>query len=258
MNITYIDSHAHIYLDQFKTNISNIIDNSLNNKVQKILMPNINLNTVLKMLDLSIKYEGICYPMLGLHPCYINDNYETEINEIFKFFSSNIIAIGEIGIDLYREKKFFEQQLDAFETQCYWALENKLPVVIHTRNSLKETINIISKPHFKDLNGIFHCFDSSYEDAMKLIDLGFILGIGGILTFKNSNLRETIAKIGIEKLVLETDSPYLSPEPLRGKTNNPSNLIIIAKKLAEINSIPLDVVYQVTSENTSKLFSLNS
>ena len=157
---------------------------------------------------------------------------------------------------MYREKKFFEQQLDAFETQCYWALENKLPVVIHTRNSLKETINIISKPHFKDLNGIFHCFDSSYEDAMKLIDLGFLIGIGGILTFKNSNLRETIAKIGIEKLVLETDSPYLSPEPYRGKRNEPANILYIAEMLQKITSIPLAKISQITTKNANELFDL--
>ena len=145
MNITYIDSHAHIYLDQFKTNISNIIDNSLNNNVQKILMPNINLNTVLKMLDLSIKYEGVCYPMLGLHPCYINDNYETEINEIFKFFSSNIIAIGEIGLDFYRNRDNEKKQIKAFEIQCEYALKKNLPIVIHTRNSIDETIKVVSK-----------------------------------------------------------------------------------------------------------------
>ena len=195
--------------------------------------------------------------MIGLHPCYVDEDYENELKKIKNHLNKKkVIAIGEIGIDLYREKKFFEQQLDAFETQCYWALENKLPVVIHTRNSLKETINIISKPHFKDLNGIFHCFDSSYEDAMKLIDLGFLIGIGGILTFKNSNLRETIAKIGIEKLVLETDSPYLSPEPYRGKRNEPANILYIAEMLQKITSIPLAKISQITTKNANELFDL--
>ena len=255
--MNFIDTHAHIYFHQYEKDIDSVINNSLENLVNKILMPNINSSSINKLYKISDLYKNICYPMIGLHPCYVDEDYENELKKIKNHLNKKkVIAIGEIGIDLYREKKFFEQQLDAFETQCYWALENKLPVVIHTRNSLKETINIISKPHFKDLNGIFHCFDSSYEDAMKLIDLGFLIGIGGILTFKNSNLRETIAKIGIEKLVLETDSPYLSPEPYRGKRNEPANILYIAEKLEKITSIPLTKISQITTKNAIELFDL--
>jgi len=255
--MNFIDTHAHIYFHQYEKDIESVINNSLGNLVNKILMPNINSSSINKLYEISDLYKNICYPMIGLHPCYVDEGYENELKKIKNHLNKKkVIAIGEIGIDLYREKKFFEQQLDAFETQCYWALENKLPVVIHTRNSLKETINIISKPHFKDLNGIFHCFDSSYEDAMKLIDLGFLIGIGGILTFKNSNLRETIAKIGIEKLVLETDSPYLSPEPYRGKRNEPANILYIAEMLQKITSIPLAKISQITTKNANELFDL--
>ena len=255
--MNFIDTHAHIYFNQYEKDIDSVINNSLENLVNKILMPNINSSSINKLYKISDLYKNICYPMIGLHPCYVDEDYENELKKIKNHLNKKkVIAIGEIGIDLYREKKFFEQQLDAFETQCYWALENKLPVVIHTRNSLKETINIISKPHFKDLNGIFHCFDSSYEDAMKLIDLGFLIGIGGILTFKNSNLRETIAKIGIEKLVLETDSPYLSPEPYRGKRNEPANILYIAEMLQKITSIPLAKISQITTKNANELFDL--
>ncbi|MBE49774.1 MAG: hydrolase TatD [Flammeovirgaceae bacterium] len=255
--MNFIDTHAHIYFHQYEKDIDSVINNSLENLVNKILMPNINSSSINKLYKISDLYKNICYPMIGLHPCYVDEDYENELKKIKNHLNKKkVIAIGEIGIDLYREKKFFEQQLDAFETQCYWALENKLPVVIHTRNSLKETINIISKPHFKDLNGIFHCFDSSYEDAMKLIDLGFLIGIGGILTFKNSNLRETIAKIGIEKLVLETDSPYLSPEPYRGKRNEPANILYIAEMLQKITSIPLAKISQITTKNANELFDL--
>ena len=255
--MNFIDTHAHIYFNQYEKDIDSVINNSLENLVNKILMPNINFSSINKLYEISDLYKNICYPMVGLHPCYVDGNYENELKKIKIYLNKiKIIAIGEIGIDLYREKKFFKQQLDAFEIQCYWALENKLPVVIHTRNSLKETINIVSKPHFKDLNGIFHCFDSDYEDAMKLIDLGFLLGIGGILTFKNSNLRETIAKIGIEKLVLETDSPYLSPEPYRGKRNEPANILYIAEKLEKITSIPLTKISQITTKNAIELFDL--
>ena len=255
--MNFIDTHAHIYFHQYEKDIDSVINNSLENLVNKILMPNINSSSINKLYEISDLYKNICYPMIGLHPCYVDEGYKNELKKIKNHLNKKkVIAIGEIGIDLYREKKFFEQQLDAFETQCYWALENKLPVVIHTRNSLKETINIISKPHFKDLNGIFHCFDSSYEDAMKLIDLGFLIGIGGILTFKNSNLRETIAKIGIEKLVLETDSPYLSPEPYRGKRNEPANILYIAEMLQKITSIPLAKISQITTKNANELFDL--
>ena len=255
--MNFIDTHAHIYFHQYEKDIDSVINNSLENLVNKILMPNINSSSINKLYKISDLYKNICYPMIGLHPCYVDEDYENELKKIKNHLNKKkVIAIGEIGIDLYREKKFFEQQLDAFETQCYWALENKLPVVIHTRNSLKETINIISKPHFKDLNGIFHCFDSSYEDAMKLIDLGFLIGIGGILTFKNSNLRENIAKIGIEKLVLETDSPYLSPEPYRGKRNEPANILYIAEMLQKITSIPLAKISQITTKNANELFDL--
>ncbi len=255
--MNFIDTHAHIYFHQYEKDIDSVINNSLENLVNKILMPNINSSSINKLYKISDLYKNICYPMIGLHPCYVDEGYENELKKIKNHLNKKkVIAIGEIGIDLYREKKFFEQQLDAFETQCYWALENKLPVVIHTRNSLKETINIISKPHFKDLNGIFHCFDSSYEDAMKLIDLGFLIGIGGILTFKNSNLRETISKIGIEKLVLETDSPYLSPEPYRGKRNEPANILYIAEMLQKITSIPLAKISQITTKNANELFDL--
>jgi len=255
--MNFIDTHAHIYFNQYEKDIDSVINNSLENLVNKILMPNINSSSINKLYEISDLYKNICFPMVGLHPCYVDVDYENELKKIKIYLNKKkVIAIGEIGIDLYREKKFFKQQLDAFEIQCYWALENKLPVVIHTRNSLKETINIVSKPHFKDLNGIFHCFDSSYEDAMKLIDLGFLLGIGGILTFKNSNLRETIAKIGIEKLVLETDSPYLSPEPYRGKRNEPANILYIAEKLEKITSIPLTKISQITTKNAIELFDL--
>jgi len=255
--MNFIDTHAHIYFDQYKKDIDSVINNSLKNQVNKILMPNINTSSINKLFETSDFYKNICYPMLGLHPCYVDEDYKNELKKIEVYCKKNkIIAIGEIGIDLYRENFFFKQQLDAFETQCYWALENNLPVVIHTRNSLKETIKIISKPHFKDLKGIFHCFDSNYEDAIKLIDLGFLLGIGGILTFKNSNLRETISKIGIGQLVLETDSPYLSPEPNRGKRNEPANIIYIAEMLEKITAIPLAKISQITTKNAIELFDL--
>ena len=255
---SFIDSHAHIYLDDFNSQIENIIDNSIKNNVDKILMPNINLKTVNSMKNLSLKYEGVCFSMLGLHPCYVEDNYEKEINDIFKFFDSEIIAIGEIGLDYYQSDKTFTNQLKAFELQCEIAIEKKLPIVIHTRNSIYESINVIKKYSNKNINGVFHCFTGNLKQANQIIDLGFKIGVGGILTFKNSHLKDVISKIDLSSILLETDSPYLSPEPNRGKINEPSNIKYIAEKLSDILSVPLELVSKVTSQNANNLFDLSS
>ena len=258
MNSFFIDSHAHIYLDQFSDSLSSIIKKSHNNRVKKILMPNINIDTVKPMLQISRKYEDICYPMLGLHPCYLTVNYESEINQIFKYLDATIVAVGEIGIDLFRSRENYKDQVKAMEMQCEIALDNNLPIVIHTRNSIDETIEIVQRYSKRNLTGVFHCFVGNYNQAKKIIDLGFKLGIGGILTFKNSELRNIISKINLEDILLETDSPYLSPEPYRGKINNPSNLVFIGEKLSQINSLPIDLVCQVTSQNAINLFDLSS
>tara|TARA_B100000614_G_scaffold28208_1_gene21954 strand:- start:196 stop:975 length:780 start_codon:yes stop_codon:yes gene_type:complete len=258
MDSYYIDSHAHIYLDQFTDNVDEIINRSLDNKVNKILMPNINLDTVSKMLNLSGKYKGICYPMLGLHPCYIENEFENEITKILEYKSSETIAIGEIGLDFFRGRKNIKNQIRALEIQCEYALSQKLPIVIHTRNSIDETISIVSRYSKKGLTGVFHCFSGNLNQAYNIINMGFKIGVGGILTFKNSNIKNVISKIEIKHLILETDSPYLSPEPLRGKVNEPANIIFISEKLSEILSVPIEIVSQVTSENVKNLFDLQS
>ena len=258
MDSYYIDSHAHIYLDQFSDNVDEIINRSLEHKVNKILMPNINLDTVSKMLNLSGKYKGICYPMLGLHPCYIENEFENEITKILEYKSSETIAIGEIGLDFFRGRKNIKNQIRALEIQCEYALSQKLPIVIHTRNSIDETISIISRYSKKGLTGVFHCFSGNLNQAYNIINMGFKIGVGGILTFKNSNIKNVISKIEIKHLILETDSPYLSPEPLRGKVNEPANIIFISEKLSEILSVPIEIVSQVTSENVKNLFDLQS
>ena len=258
MDSYYIDSHAHIYLDQFSDNVDEIINRSLDNKVNKILMPNINLDTVSKMLNLSGKYKGICYPMLGLHPCYIENEFENEITKILEYKSSETIAIGEIGLDFFRGRKNIKNQIRALEIQCEYALSQKLPIVIHTRNSIDETISIVSRYSKKGLTGVFHCFAGNLNQAYNIINMGFKIGVGGILTFKNSNIKNVISKIEIKHLILETDSPYLSPEPLRGKVNEPANIIFISEKLSEILSLPIEIVSQVTSENVKNLFDLQS
>ena len=258
MDVSYIDSHAHIYLDQFRGNIDNIIKNSLNNNVHKILMPNINLDTVTDILKVSDQYKQICYPMLGLHPCYIKDNFEYEIDEIFKNFSSKIIAVGEIGLDFFRTKENKKDQIKAFEIQCEYAISKNKPIVIHTRSSIDETIKVVKKFSSKGLRGVFHCFSGSLNQANEIIDLGFKIGVGGVLTFKNSNLKTVISQIDLSHIILETDSPYLSPEPRRGSTNEPANIIYISQKLSEICAVPIELVSNITTQNVINLFDLHS
>jgi TatD DNase family protein len=258
MNVSYIDSHAHIYLDQFRDNINDIIQNSLDNNVNKILMPNINLDSVSDMLRMSNQYKGICYPMLGLHPCYITKKFEIEIDEIFKNFSSDIIAIGEIGLDFFKSKENKKDQIKAFEIQCEYAVGKNKPIVIHTRNSIDETIKVVKKFSKNGLRGVFHCFSGTLNQANEIIDLGFKIGVGGVLTFKNSNLKNVISKIDLEHIILETDSPYLSPEPRRGSINEPANIIYVSKKLSEICVVPQELVSTITSKNVINLFDLQS
>ena len=254
MDSYYIDSHAHIYLDQFTDNVDEIINRSLDNKVNKILMPNINLDTVSKMLNLSEKYKGICYPMLGLHPCYIENEFENEITKILEYKSSETIAIGEIGLDFFRGRKNIKNQIRALEIQCEYALSQKLPIVIHTRNSIDDTISIVSRYSKKGLTGVFHCFAGNLNQAHNIINIGFKIGVGGILTFKNSNIKNVISQIEIKHLILETDSPYLAPVPNRGKKNEPSFVKYTAKKLAELKEISESDLIKNTTKNFNNLF----
>ena len=253
-NLQLIDTHAHLYMDDFIKNLNKVIERAKKNNINKILMPNVDLKSVGPMLKISNKYVNICYHMLGLHPCYIQDDYKTIIKKILSYVSNSTIAIGEIGIDLYHRNDNLRDQINALNIQCEFAQENKLPIVLHTRKSIEETINVIK--NYK-LTGVFHCFDGTYEQAQKIIDLGFKIGIGGVITFKNSKLRDVISKVSLKNLIIETDSPYLSPEPKRGKKNEPSNVKYVASKLSEILSIPIENVCNVTSENAINLFDLH-
>ena len=255
-NLQLIDTHAHLYMDDFIENIDEFIERAKESNVNKILMPNVDLNSVKPMISISNKYVNTCYHMLGLHPCYIENDYKTIIKKILSNVSKSTIAVGEIGIDLYHKNDNLRDQVNALNIQCKFAQDNNLPVVLHTRKSIDETINIISNYKYK-LKGVFHCFDGTYDQALKIIDLGFKIGIGGVITFKNSKLRDIISRMSLKNLIIETDSPYLSPEPKRGKKNEPSNVKYVASKLSEILSIPMENVCNVTSENAINLFDLH-
>lgn len=255
----FIDTHTHLFLKQFNGDIDKVIQESIENNVTKFLLPNINSSTTGSMLNLCKKYPENCYPMMGLHPCDIkSESVKKELNHVKDMLSRNIfIAVGEIGIDLYWDKTNLNDQKQAFTYQIKLAKEYNLPIVIHVRNSFDETIKIVEKLNDENLRGVFHCFTGDINEANRIINLdNFYLGIGGVLTFKNSGLDKTIKNVHLKNIILETDSPFLSPTPYRGKRNESKYLINIAKKLAEIHNVSLEEIGEVTTKNASKLFSL--
>lgn len=251
----FIDTHSHIYDETMLLDIEVILKNAISNGVEKILMPGIDSRCINNMLALEQKYPQQCIAMMGLHPCYVKEDYEQELKIVEDWLAKRkFVAIGEIGLDFYWDKTFAEQQHEAFELQMQWALDYELPIVIHTRNAMGETIELVKPFAKKGLRGVFHCFSGSKESAEQIINFGFHLGLGGVLTYKNAGVAEAIADIPMEWLVLETDAPYLSPVPYRGKRNEPAYMIEVAKKLAAIKNIPLHEVAEITTKNAASIF----
>ncbi len=254
----FIDTHTHLFLPEFKNDRTEVLNRVRENNISKLFLPNVDTETISDLKDLSNKYPDLCYPLMGLHPGSVKDDYEKQLYLIEKELRGNkYYGIGEIGIDLYWDKKYKKEQIKVFEIQIEWAKEMKLPIVIHLRNAFDEVIGIVNKHNSEKLTGIFHCFTGSEKQAKEIIETGFFLGIGGIVTFKNSGLDKTLENVPIEKIVLETDSPYLAPTPYRGKRNESSYLIKIAEKLAEIYKISLEEVAKITSRNAEEVFLLD-
>jgi TatD DNase family protein len=252
-----IDTHAHIYDRKFDDDRQTVIDNALANGVSKILMPNCASETIDIMLDCEKKYPEICVPMMGLHPCYVYENFEKELSIAKEWLEKRkFCAIGEIGLDYYWDQTFVPEQKKAFITQCEWALQFNLPIVIHSRESTPDCIEIIKPFIAKGLKGVFHCYSGTLQEANQIIDLGFYLGIGGVLTYKKSGLDEIIKDIDLKHLVLETDAPYLAPVPYRGKRNECAYTSTVAQCLADIKQMPLIEIASITTQNASKLFGL--
>jgi len=252
-----IDSHSHIYSEEFDSDRSETILRAHEAGVSKIIMPNIDSTSVAPMLETSAAFPQMCIPLMGLHPTSVNGNYQNELALAENWLRQEKFAgIGEIGIDLYWDKTFLKEQQYVFRRQIQIAKEMNLPVVIHVRNSFNEVFSIVGEEQTGNLKGIFHCFNGSALEAKKIIEIGFLLGIGGVVTFKNSGLGEVVRQTGIEFLALETDSPYLAPAPFRGKRNESSYINYIAEKIAELCSIPFEEVAETTSKNVSRLFGL--
>jgi len=253
--MTMIDTHTHIYGQQFDQDRQAMMQRAFDNGVDKFYLPGIDSEVIDRIIEMETAYPGKCIAMMGLHPGSVNENYKEELRIVEDWLAiRKFAAIGEIGLDFYWDKTFTSQQFEAFHFQIDLALKYGLPIVIHTRNAMPETIEVVKQYTSHGLRGIFHCFSGNYEQATEVIEAGFYLGIGGVVTYKNGGLAEVVAKIPIEHIVLETDAPYLTPVPFRGKRNESSYLKYIAEKLAEIYSIPVEKVGSITSANAEKIF----
>lgn len=252
-----IDTHAHIYADEFNDDIELVISRARIAGVSRILMPAIDTETHEKMLLLEENQPEYCISMMGLHPCSVKSNYKDELKVIDAYFSKRkFVAVGETGLDFYWDLTFKDQQYEAFHQQAEWALHYNIPLVIHSRNSTNECMEVVRQHQNGKLKGVFHCFSGTTEQAKKIVDLGFYLGIGGVLTFKNSGLDKAIADIDLSHIVLETDAPYLAPVPYRGKRNECGYILYVAQKLAELKAVAVNEIDSITTDNASKLFRL--
>lgn len=253
-----IDTHCHLYSEVFNEDREQAIANAKRMGVDRILLPNVDLQTVEGLNDLVAKHPGVCYGMMGLHPCDVKLDYETEIAQLFSFFDTHTYcAVGEIGIDLYWDKTTQDIQEKAFLMQVDFALEKGLPIAIHSRNATHRIIEMLKNYKGKGLRGVFHCFSESLELAQEILKLdGFLLGIGGVLTYKNAGLPEVMQQIDLQHIILETDSPYLPPVPHRGKRNEPSYTRLVAEKLADVKGVSLRDIADITTANAEQLFGL--
>ncbi|MEH0389667.1 TatD family hydrolase [Vibrio mimicus] len=253
-----IDTHAHIYANEFDHDRDEVIARARQAGIEKILMPNIDLNSIESMLATEKAYPDLCHSMMGLHPCYVDANVKQTLATVYSWFSRHsFVAVGEIGIDLYWDKTFKAEQEMAFLTQLNWAKELDLPVVIHTRDSLNETLALLKQEQDGSLRGVFHCFGGTLEEAKAINNLGFHLGLGGVSTFKNSGMDQVIPQLDLNYVILETDCPYLAPVPHRGKRNEPQFTHLICEKIAQLHSLTFDEVSNITTTNANSLFKLN-
>lgn len=249
-----IDTHAHIYLQEFDSDRDDCIKRALEAGVDAILMPAIDSTTHDAMLLTESTYTQ-CLAMIGLHPCSVNETFEKELAIVREYLQRRkFCAIGEIGLDFYWDKTYTDQQFQCFHAQIEMALQYDIPIAIHSRNATDECIEVIRQ--YPALKGVFHCFSGTYEQAVSLMDTHFMMGIGGVATFKNGGLDKILEKTGIERVILETDAPYLAPVPFRGKRNEPAYTRLVAEKLADITGLSLDQVAEITTENARQLFKL--
>jgi TatD DNase family protein len=254
-----VDTHCHIYSDEFDLDRPEMMGRAESEGITKMLMPAIDSSSHAHMLALEAEFPRRCVSMMGLHPCSVKENYGEELGIAEQWFQKRpFVAVGETGLDFYWDLTYMKQQYEVFQQQIDWALEFEIPIVIHSRNSIDECIGMIAKNQTGKLKGVFHCFSGSLEQAQKIIDLGFCLGIGGVLTFKKAGLDAVLKEVSLHNMILETDAPYLAPIPFRGKRNESSYLKYIAEKLAEVKAMSVEEIAATTTQNAWKLFALQT
>lgn len=252
----WIDTHAHIYADEFKADQPSMLDRAREAKIGRIYMPNIDHTSVDGMLELELKHPDLCFPAMGLHPVSVKKDFEKELYQVESWLAKRKFwALGEMGTDLYWDKTFWEQQKEAFMIQAGWARKYELPLLIHCRDSMNETIELLESIGDQQLTGVFHCFAGTTDQAKRINELGFYLGLGGVTTFKNSGMDKVIPELDLNTLVLETDSPYLAPVPHRGKRNEPAYIPVIGHKVADLRKVGLSDIQTATTQNALRLFS---
>jgi TatD DNase family protein len=252
----WIDTHAHIYAKEFDHDRQDVLHRCAEKEVKKIYMPNVDHTSIDSMLEIESRWP-VCVATMGLHPCSVKKDFERELYIVEDWLSKRkFAAVGEIGTDLYWDKTFWDQQCEAFKVQVTWAKKFGLPVIIHCRESLAQTMDLVEQMQDGSLTGIFHCFGGTAEEAERIIKLNFYLGIGGVSTFKKAGLDVVLPEVSLDRIVLETDSPYLAPVPHRGKRNEPSYIPLIAEKVAEIKSVTPEAVQQQTTENATNIFKI--
>jgi len=253
------DSHTHLYLKQFNGDRYEVIRNAINQDVRYMILPNIDKDSINPMMDIIRDFPGNCFPMMGLHPTSVGQDYLIHLEVVKEWLKKEkFYAIGEMGIDLYWDKTYFIEQQEAFRVQVSLALEFDLPIVIHARNSFDEIFHLLQEVYQPGLRGVFHCFTGTLAQADHIINLGFLLGIGGVITYKNPSLAEVVEKVSLTSLLLETDAPFLAPTPYRGKRNESAYILEIANKLAEIQGRTVEEVAEITTQNAIKMFKIGS
>jgi TatD DNase family protein len=251
------DSHAHLYLEQFDADRHDVIRRAIEQDVRYMILPNIDKGSIIPMMQLVTDFPENCFPMMGLHPTSVKEDYADHLESVHEWLKKEkFYAIGEMGIDLYWDKTFFTEQQEAFRIQVCLALEYDLPLVIHSRNSFDEIFKLLDEENKPGLKGVFHCFTGNLEQAEHITGMGFMLGIGGVLTYKNSGLAEVVKAIPLEKILLETDAPFLAPVPHRGKRNESAFIENIAIKIADIKGISIEEVADITTKNALALFKI--
>lgn len=253
--MNWTDTHTHLYSKEFAADRTDMVERAIRQGVDRLLMPNIDEDSIDGMLALEAQFPGKCLPMMGIHPCYVKENVEQQLAIVQSWLEKRRFwGVGEIGLDFYWDKTYIDQQYAAFRGQIAMAIRHRLPISIHSREATRACIDVVKELHDGTLTGVFHCFSGTREEAQEIIDMGFYLGIGGVVTFKKAGLDVLIADIGMEHIVLETDAPYLAPVPYRGKRNESAYIPLIAERIADVKNLKIEEVAAITTGNAQKLF----